>query len=73
MKIKLVLAILTVGGLMTFAACNSNEAPKSDQKPATADTSKTASVTYICPMDSGVVQDAPGKCPKCGMELEKKQ
>ncbi|MDB5226308.1 MAG: hypothetical protein JWN78_501 [Bacteroidota bacterium] len=26
---------------------------------------------YHCPMDSGVMSDKPGKCPKCGMELEK--
>lgn len=27
---------------------------------------------YFCPMDSGVVSDQPGKCPKCGMNLEKR-
>ncbi|HEX7401089.1 MAG TPA: heavy metal-binding domain-containing protein [candidate division Zixibacteria bacterium] len=29
-------------------------------------------VEYFCPMDSGVVSDQPGKCPKCGMNLEKR-
>ena len=24
---------------------------------------------YTCPMDSDVVKDAPGKCPKCGLDL----
>ncbi len=27
--------------------------------------------TYACPMD-GYVSDKPGKCPRCGMELQKK-
>lgn len=29
--------------------------------------------TYTCPMHPEVVQKAPGKCPKCGMTLVKKQ
>lgn len=28
---------------------------------------------YTCPMDPDVVSDHPGKCPKCGMELEIKR
>ncbi len=28
---------------------------------------------YTCPMHPEVVQSAPGKCPKCGMALEKKE
>ncbi len=28
---------------------------------------------YICPMDKDVVSDKPGKCPKCGMELVKRE
>ncbi|MFT4154231.1 multicopper oxidase domain-containing protein [Parafilimonas sp.] len=27
---------------------------------------------YVCPMHPEVTSDKPGKCPKCGMELEKK-
>jgi predicted RNA-binding Zn-ribbon protein involved in translation (DUF1610 family) len=26
---------------------------------------------YICPMHADVMQDHPGKCPKCGMDLVK--
>lgn len=29
--------------------------------------------TYTCPMDPEVQQHEPGKCPKCGMTLEKKK
>lgn len=28
-----------------------------------------AAVEYVCPMHPEVVQDQPGQCPKCGMEL----
>ncbi|MEI6821804.1 MAG: heavy metal-binding domain-containing protein [Bacteroidota bacterium] len=72
MKIKTILAILTVGFMLAFAACNS-KAPKEEQKPAQADTSKVAMGKYKCPMCADVAQDSAGKCPKCGMELEKKQ
>jgi Cu(I)/Ag(I) efflux system membrane fusion protein len=30
-------------------------------------------VVYTCPMHSEVVQDKPGKCPKCKMNLVKKE
>lgn len=28
---------------------------------------------YVCPMHSEVKSDQPGKCPKCGMNLELKK
>lgn len=28
--------------------------------------------SYSCPMHADVKRDRPGKCPKCGMALEKK-
>lgn len=31
------------------------------------------STVYVCPMHQEVQQNKPGKCPKCGMKLEKKQ
>ncbi|MDR3696280.1 heavy metal-binding domain-containing protein [Mucilaginibacter sp.] len=33
---------------------------------------KPAKVLYTCPMDADVLSDKPGKCPKCGMTLVKK-
>lgn len=32
----------------------------------------TEVVIYTCPMHSEVRENAPGKCPKCGMKLEPK-
>ncbi|HEX8659990.1 MAG TPA: heavy metal-binding domain-containing protein [Hymenobacter sp.] len=32
----------------------------------------SATTTYECPMGDGGQSNAPGKCPKCGMDLEKK-
>jgi Cu(I)/Ag(I) efflux system membrane fusion protein len=58
------------------AATPSNEtapavAPASADKDSTAVQTKTETI-YTCPMDPQVVQDKPGKCPICGMNLVKK-
>ncbi len=34
---------------------------------------KPAKVQYTCPMHPEVISDKPGKCPKCGMTLVKKE
>ncbi|HXG67010.1 MAG TPA: SCO family protein, partial [Blastocatellia bacterium] len=39
--------------------------------PATLAAQKKAGVSYVCPMDADVRAAGPGKCPKCGMALEK--
>ena len=30
---------------------------------------QASAMDYFCPMHGGVRQAAPGKCPKCGMDL----
>jgi len=52
-----------------------------DAKPAPAKPMKhkkksakkmdTKAEKYTCPMHPEVISDKPGKCPKCGMDLEK--
>lgn len=43
-----------------------------DVKPAPASAAaESGKTTYVCPMD-GYTSDKPGKCPKCGMKLEKR-
>lgn len=61
-----------------FAACE----PKTDQQESSAPASPnaghaghnhaSAAEEYTCPMHPQIVQDKPGSCPICGMDLVKK-
>ena len=78
-------SFLTLGlalASLTFAAgCSDNKSTTetTTTTPATgttmaADSTSTRTpdamaTTYTCSMHPEVVLDAPGKCPKCGMEL----
>lgn len=53
-----------IGGKDKFAAFGLKVEPA-----AAAKTTPPAGATYICPMHPEVKQQAPGKCPKCGMAL----
>lgn len=58
-------------------ACQQNK-DKTEQTEAGHDMDSTehehmAKVQYTCTMHPEVVQDEPGKCPKCGMDLVKKE
>ena len=56
----------------TLSSCGGSV--KTDNKPAEVKKdSIPAKVVYTCPMHPEVVSDKPGTCPKCGMDLEKKQ
>lgn len=52
--------------MILFAACST----KTDQI-ATHDHSTSTAGKYTCPMHPSVVQDGPGQCPVCGMDLVK--
>lgn len=67
MKNKIKLVSIIIIALITFVSCGNNGTKKEN---LSAETSKTE--TYVCPMDTGVISDKPGTCPKCGMDLEKK-
>jgi len=63
---------LAIFGLSLFTACNSS----SEKQTTTEQTEvkqEVAGITYTCPMHPEVVSDEPGKCPKCGMNLEEKK
>jgi len=49
----------------TNAEGNKLSALTSEQQKKESD----VKTVYTCPMHSDVVQDKPGKCPKCGMDL----
>lgn len=34
---------------------------------------KATTAMYVCPMHKDITSDKPGKCSKCGMELEKRK
>ena len=62
-KIISVVFILLIVGL-TFTTC-SNSGSKNKTEQLAKDE------TYTCKMHQDVMSDIPGKCPVCGMDLEK--
>jgi hypothetical protein len=60
-RTAVILFVLTLGVASTVLGC---------KKAAT--TEAEASKQYTCPMHPEVVQNGPGKCPKCGMALKPK-
>jgi len=64
MKKLVLLLFFAVSTVMFFNACSGSSTQKTEQ---------TAKVEYTCPMHPEVIQDKPGKCPKCGMELVEKK
>lgn len=72
---------------IVFTACSNNATNDAASKPAAADSAaafgttaaakdtsmtKATAVVYTCKMHPEVISDKPGKCPKCGMDLVKK-
>ena len=68
MKRKFLLPALLVAGLMlvNFSFNQVNGQTKQEKTEA------QQTVKYTCPEHPDVVQDKPGKCPKCGMTLVEK-
>jgi transcription initiation factor IIE alpha subunit len=66
-KIKL-LTIGLVSLSIAFTACSSHEKKSTAEKNVS-----TTKITYVCPMDSEITSNKPGKCPKCGMDLVEKK
>ena len=44
---------------------NKNQTNEGDDKDR-----HTTELPYVCPMHADVQSDKPGKCPKCGMQLQ---
>jgi len=61
---------LSIFSLTLFTGCNSSETNQNTTEQ-TETRQEVAGVTYTCPMHPEVISNEPGKCPKCGMNLEK--
>lgn len=76
MKKILFLAALTCAVSFTFTACGSDKKPEptpDSMAPKKNDSTATVSA-YVCPMgETCGTGDKPGKCPNCGMELQKRK
>lgn len=70
--LKTPMAVIAIGTLTFFAACNNNTG---DSKTSTADTATTSAHDgsvhiYACPMHPEVTGKEGDTCSKCGMKLE---
>jgi Cu(I)/Ag(I) efflux system membrane fusion protein len=63
--------LLALKAIVIFIASCSSQPQTGSNKAGTV-TAETE-VYYTCPMHPEVKSDKPGKCPKCGMELIKKE
>lgn len=67
MKTKWILTLFA-GVVLGLAAFSATGCKKSEPTPSDS----TQTKQYTCSMHPDVVKDAPGKCPKCGMDLTEK-
>lgn len=72
--------ILSTVTMLLVAACSQHDGSccgdcggKSSSKSDPSRPSSAVEAVYVCPMHPEVKQASPGKCPKCGMELERQQ
>jgi hypothetical protein len=77
MKKYIPIAVGAIVLSIVFYACSNNtngKAPLSDSSAMAKDSSmKQTAVVYTCKIHPEVTSDKPGKCPKCGMDLVKKE
>ena len=66
--------ILSIAALaLIFEACNNSSNSKEQSTSQAFDTTNliTSDLYYQCEMDTEVISNKPGACPKCGMDLMK--
>lgn len=68
-KVTLMAIAILFSAATVFAAGTHNGSMTTD----TTKKAKPAKVQYTCTMHPEVLSDKPGKCPKCGMTLVKKE
>jgi membrane fusion protein, copper/silver efflux system len=60
MSMKKLFLLLMMGTALSIGATSCGEKASANEE-------------YYCPMHPEVVQDKPGTCPKCNMNLEKRE
>ncbi len=65
------IAIVLAYAPKAMAQVHMPDMQQDQKKVAPVDSTAGVNVTYRCPMDPDVVSNTPGKCPKCGMALQK--
>ncbi|AHM59422.1 Cu(I)/Ag(I) efflux system membrane protein CusB [Flammeovirgaceae bacterium 311] len=63
MKIKLNIYLLLIPALLLWGGCGNTDKDQSAHEHGAGET------TYTCPMHPQIVQNEPGSCPICGMDL----
>ena len=73
--ITLILGVITLGVTNVTLYSQQSGQNKDKAKAVPQEQKKVADTKtiYTCPMHPEVVQDKPGKCPKCGMNLVAKE
>lgn len=73
--VGLFITALTMGAAIPVqSAVNQQKSPATTtQQKKAMPAKKAVKVVYTCPMHPAVAMDKPGKCPKCGMKLVKKE
>jgi hypothetical protein len=64
-KIFLMAGLITFLGMASLTSCSGSN----DQNKRSVPGSDSTKAAYVCPMGDGGHGDAPGKCPKCGMDF----
>jgi len=74
-RIGLFAGVMTLG--LTLVACDSSDKMPMDdgmkKETAIEHAGKHLDPKYVCPMHPNIVQDEPGNCPICGMDLVEKE
>jgi hypothetical protein len=72
-KLTLMAVAILLSAVSVFAAHSTATVADTTKTKVVKPAAKPKKVQYTCVMHSDVIADKPGKCPKCGMTLVKKE
>lgn len=73
MRTLIISAIIVAStGIISCSSSSDSNTSKTVNASSAKSTIAGQKEFYVCEMDSDVISSHPGKCPKCGMDLEKK-